>query len=81
MAVTDWYGGQPYATWPWARAALGDAKPKVLKNDDGFQFLEIAKLKPDLIVGPNAGMESDDYAKLTKIAPTIPHAKAGAAWF
>lgn len=81
VGVTDWYGGQPYATWPWAQAALGDARPKLLKNDDGFQYLEIAKLKPDLIVGPNSGMESDDYAKLSKIAPTIPHAKAGAAWF
>ena len=81
VAVTDWYGDQPYATWPWAQAALGSAQPKVLKNDDGFQFLEIAKLKPDLIVGPNAGMEKADYTKLSKIAPTIPHAKAGAAWF
>lgn len=81
VGVTDWYGGQPYATWPWAQAALGDAKPKVLKNDDGFQFLDIAKLKPDLIVGPNSGMKKADYAKLAKIAPTIPPAKADAAWF
>lgn len=81
VGVTDWYGDQPYAVWPWAQAALGDARPKVLKNDDGFQFLEIAKLKPDLIVGPNSGMTKADYAKLAKIAPTIPHAKAGAAWF
>ncbi|MFT3969817.1 MAG: ABC transporter substrate-binding protein [Micropruina sp.] len=81
IGVTDWYGDQPYATWPWAQAALGSAQPKVLKNDDGFQFLQIANLKPDLIVGPNSGMKKADYAKLSKIAPTIPHARADAMWF
>ena len=81
IGVTDWYGDQPYATWPWARSALGSAQPKVLKNDDGFQFLEIAKLKPDLIVGPNSGMKQADYTKLSKIAPTIAHARAEAMWF
>ncbi|MFT4227772.1 ABC transporter substrate-binding protein [Micropruina sp.] len=81
IGVTDWYGDQPYATWPWAQAALGSAQPKVLKNDDGFQFLEIAKLKPDLIVGPNSGMKQADYTKLSKIAPTIAHARADAMWF
>lgn len=82
VAVTDWYGDQPYATWPWAQAALGSARPKVLKNTDaGFQFLEIAKLKPDLIVGPNSGMKKGDYDKLAKIAPTIPHARADSMWF
>ncbi len=81
IGVTDWYGDQPYATWPWAQSALGSAQPKVLKNDDGFQFLEIAKLKPDLIVGPNSGMKQADYTKLSKIAPTIAHARADAMWF
>lgn len=81
VGVTDWYGDQPYATWPWERAALGSGQPTVLKNADGFQFTKVAQLKPDLLIGPNAGMERGDYDKLSKIAPTIPHAKADAAWF
>lgn len=81
VGVTEWYGEHPSATWPWAQPALGDAKPTVLKSTDGFQFLEIAKLKPDLIVGLNAGMEKDDYAKLAKIAPTLAHPKGSSAWF
>lgn len=81
IAVTDWYGDQPSATWPWAQPALGGSRPTVLKNDDGFPFLEIAKLKPDLIVGLNSGMEKADYVKLTKIAPTIAHADTAAMWF
>lgn len=71
VAVTEWYGEQPYATWPWAQEALGDAKPEVLAADDGFQYERIAALDPDLIVGTNAGLDSETYAKLTEIAPTI----------
>ena len=29
IATTEWYGEQPHAVWPWAREALGDAKPIV----------------------------------------------------
>jgi iron complex transport system substrate-binding protein len=72
VAVTDWYGDQPHAIWPWALEALGDAEPPVLLNDvDGFDFVQIASLDPDLIVGTNAGMTEADYAKLSEIAPTI----------
>ena len=56
IATTEWYGGQPYAVWPWARAALGDTKPTVLDNGDGFEFERIAALRPDLILGVNSGM-------------------------
>lgn len=71
IAVTDWYGDQPYATWPWAKPYLGSSKPTVLKTDDGFEFEKIAALRPDLIIGVNAGMKRSDYDKLSKIAPTI----------
>ena len=32
VATTEWYGEQPYAVWPWAQEALGDAKPEVLSQ-------------------------------------------------
>lgn len=71
IAVTDWYGDQPYATWPWAQKQLGDSKPTVLKTDDGFEYEKIASLRPDLILALNAGAKKGDYTKLSKIAPTI----------
>ena len=71
VGVTEWYGEQPDATWPWAHDLLDGAHPEVLKTDDGFEFEKIAALKPDLIVGTNAGMTKKDYQLFSAIAPTI----------
>jgi iron complex transport system substrate-binding protein len=81
IATTEWYGNQPYAVWPWARAALGDAKPTVLKNTDGFQLERIAALRPDLIIGTNSGMKRADYRKLSEIAPTVAGVPGGTDYF
>jgi iron complex transport system substrate-binding protein len=70
VGVRDWYGDKPYATWEWAQDELGDAKPTVLSSAE-LNFEAIAALRPDLIVGVYSGMTSDDYAKLSKIAPTL----------
>jgi iron complex transport system substrate-binding protein len=71
IAVTDWFGGEPFAAWPWAQPRLGGAQPAVLGLADGIQVDQIASLKPDLIVATNAGLDHDTYTKLSAIAPTI----------
>jgi iron complex transport system substrate-binding protein len=81
IATTEWYGEQPYAVWPWAQAALGDAKPEVLSTSDGFQFERIAALRPDLIIGTNSGMKQADYDKLSVLAPTIAPPKGEGDYF
>ena len=73
VGVTDWYGDQPYATWPWAQDELGAAQPEVLTAVDGLQFERIAALEPDLIIGTNAGLDEASYELLSDIAPTIAH--------
>jgi iron complex transport system substrate-binding protein len=78
IATTEWFGGEPFAVWPWARAALGDAQPEVLSLADGLQIDRIAALKPDLIVATNAGVDADTYARLSAIAPTIPQSGSAA---
>ena len=70
IAVRDWYGEQPYATWPWAQDELGDAKPTVLPSTE-LNFEQIAALEPDLIVGVYSGITEADYETLSKIAPTL----------
>jgi iron complex transport system substrate-binding protein len=81
IATTDWYGDQPYATWPWARPLLGDSKPTVLHTDDGFDFEKIASLRPDLILGANAGMKREDYDKLSRLAPTVAPPRRSTLYF
>nr|MDT0659440.1 iron-siderophore ABC transporter substrate-binding protein [Micromonospora sp. DSM 115978] len=71
-ATTEWFGGYPGAIWPWAQEKLaGAAAPEVLTNTDGIQFEKVAALRPDLILGIYSGMSAEDYATLSKIAPTI----------
>jgi iron complex transport system substrate-binding protein len=80
IAITNWFGDQPFAVWPWARDKLGNAKPVVLNLDNGIQVQQIAGLKPDLIVATDAGVDEDTYQKLSAIAPTIPQSD-GYAFF
>jgi iron complex transport system substrate-binding protein len=71
VAVTNWFGDQPSAVWPWAQPKLGGAQPVVLNLDNGIPVDQIAGLKPDLIVAINAGVDADTYQKLSAIAPTV----------
>ena len=71
IAVTNWWGDQPFGVWPWAMPKLGGAQPEVLDLANGIQIDRIAALKPDLIVATNAGVDQDTYTKLSGIAPTI----------
>lgn len=71
IAVTNWFGDQPFAVWPWAQPKLGSARPVVLNLDNGIPVDQIAALKPDLIVAVNAGLDADTYQKLSAIAPTL----------
>jgi len=81
VAVTDWYGDQPYATWPWARDELGSATPTVLTAKDGPDFEAIAAQRPDLIVATNAGLDQAQYDRLAAIAPTVAQPAGGSAYF
>jgi iron complex transport system substrate-binding protein len=71
VAVTNWFGDQPFGVWPWAQPKLRAAQPVVLDLSNGIQIDQIATLKPDLIVATNAGLDADTYAKLSAIAPTV----------
>lgn len=71
IAVTDWFGAEPFGVWPWARRQLGPAQPTVLSLDGGIQIDAIRALRPDLIVAVNAGLDADTYTRLSEIAPTL----------
>ena len=69
VAVRNWYGDFPYATWPWAQDELGEAKPVVLGGELDFEV--IASLQPDLIAGVTSGMTAEEYDLLSQIAPVV----------
>ena len=70
VAVREWYGEKPCATWTWAEDELGDAEPEVLPSTE-LNFEQIAGLEPDLIVGVSSGMTRQEYETLSEIAPTL----------
>ncbi|MBV9789667.1 MAG: iron-siderophore ABC transporter substrate-binding protein [Chloroflexi bacterium] len=72
VAVRYWFGDTAQAVWPWAQAALGDAKPEILNMPFGELNIEtIAALKPDLIVAVSSGITQEEYTTLSAIAPTV----------
>jgi iron complex transport system substrate-binding protein len=70
VAVTEWFGDYPFATWPWAQDLL-KSEPEVLSYADGVQIERVAQAAPDLILGINAGLNKGTYNKLSKLAPVI----------
>ncbi|MGK2880444.1 MAG: ABC transporter substrate-binding protein [Mycobacterium sp.] len=80
IAVTDWFGGEPFAVWPWAQSQLGPAQPVMLSLADSIQVPQIAGLNPDLIVATNAGLDRGTYDRLSEIAPTIAQSGQDAFW-
>ncbi|VEG51192.1 periplasmic binding protein [Mycolicibacterium aurum] len=71
IAVTDWFGAEPFGVWPWAQPRLNGTQPVVLTLADGVQVDQIAALTPDLIVATDAGLDRDTYDRLSAVAPTI----------
>jgi iron complex transport system substrate-binding protein len=73
----DNWAGDSDGFLPWTRAAIGDAPlPTSLQTDSEIPFEDIIGLNPDLILAPYSGITEDDYATLSKIAPTIPPIEA-----
>lgn len=76
VGTTRWLGKYPGEIGPWAKAALGGAKPPtVLSDADGLEFEKIHALKPDLILALYSGLTQDDYNTLRRIAPTVAQPK------
>jgi iron-siderophore transport system substrate-binding protein len=69
VAIREFTGNRPSATWPWASNQLQGQQPQVLTGEVGTEA--IAALRPDLIVAVSAGLTQEQYDTYSKIAPTI----------
>lgn len=73
VPATSW-GGNARKSTDWFDAAvkkLGKDYPQQYSAADKLPVDEIAKATPDLILATNSGLTADEYAKLSKIAPTV----------
>lgn len=80
VPATSW-GGNARKSTDWFDAAvkkLGKDYPQQYSAADNLPVDEIAKATPDLILATNSGLTAEEYAKLSKIAPTV--AYPGDAW-
>lgn len=72
VAVRYWYGDEDDVIFPWAEEAADGAEPEILNMPSGELDLEkIAALRPDVILGVYSGITEEEYAMLSRIAPTI----------
>lgn len=68
------YGASEDGFMPWQEEAFeesGDERPTTLTPGEAPPFEEIAAAAPDVILATYSGITEADYAKLSKIAPTV----------
>jgi len=67
------YGGLPDGTYPWWAGHFDAATTTFLPSADAgdVPFEAIAEKAPDLILAVYSGITAEDYATLSKIAPTV----------
>ena len=70
VAVREFVGNRPAATWPWAADRLRGAQPQVLPAG-AVTPDAVAAVRPDLIVAISAGLTREQYDAYSKIAPTV----------
>ncbi|WP_288630712.1 ABC transporter substrate-binding protein [uncultured Corynebacterium sp.] len=81
VGVDRTWGGDDEGFSPWFRHqvedVIGGDMPEITNKDDGtLDIEEIATLEPDLILAPHSGVTDDEYAKLSRIAPTVAYQKS-----
>lgn len=65
------YGDHPHGVFPWGQELLGGAAPRVLDMPGELDYEAIAALQPDLISAVYSGITQEEYARLSRIAPTL----------
>ena len=70
VAIREFTGNRPSATWPWATDKLKGEQPQVLPAGDVTPDA-VAALEPDLIVAITANLTREQYDAFSKIAPTV----------
>ena len=70
VGVRQFQGGIDITKRPWAQDELAGAEPQIIGAEE-IELEKIAALRPDLILAVYSGLTDDQYATLSKLAPTI----------
>lgn len=84
VGTTEWFGSQPGALWPWARARLdelGAPLPEVIGSASGVNLEAVLAQQPDLIIALYSGITAEEYEQLSRIAPTIAQPAGYVDWY
>lgn len=68
VTIRYWYGDYDSVVWPWASPSL-TTEPTILRGE--LDFEAIAAAQPDVIIGLWSGISSEDYERLSLIAPVV----------
>lgn len=74
MSKAAWGDDDGDGVLPWVEdklEELGARTPVLFDESDGIDFEAVADTRPDVILAAYSGLTKDDYAKLSKIAPTV----------
>lgn len=74
LATPDLSGFVPGGVTPWVEAKLTGARPELLDIRNGLPLERVAALRPDLILGTDRTSLKEEYAMLSRIAPTLSYA-------
>ncbi|MGH3586100.1 MAG: iron-siderophore ABC transporter substrate-binding protein [Pseudonocardia sp.] len=72
VAIREFTGNRPAATWPWASDRLQGQQPQVLEGEE-ISAEAVAALRPDVIIAVSAGLTREQYDTYSRIAPTVAH--------
>ena len=70
VAIREFTGNRPSATWPWAADRLQGEQPVVLPAGQVTPEA-VAELEPDLIIAISADLTREQYDAFSRIAPTV----------
>jgi iron complex transport system substrate-binding protein len=79
VAIREFTGNRPSATWPWASDLLLGQQPQVLQGVT-IDPETVAALAPDLIIAISAGLDRTQYDTFSRIAPTVVQPKGDIAF-
>lgn len=72
IAIQQWVAAFDDGLGPWAKSLVKGSAPEMFPvGDSELNIGRIVKLKPDLIIGVSRAIDTETYALLTRIAPTI----------